>query len=73
MAGVAILRNEAIFRQALPITHSNINIRRGRKVVILAARQHESGAFFRAVCGDPKHRAQTGSGPLGAKGSLHIG
>jgi len=28
----------------------------------------EIGAFFPVVCGDPRHRAQKGSGGLGANG-----
>ena len=36
-------------------------------MALLPAHQHDNGVFFRVVCGDPGHRAQTGSGPLGAK------
>ena len=50
-----------------------LNSRRVRRPAGLAGYRYGNGALFLVACGDPRHRAQTGSGRLGAKGLLHIG
>jgi hypothetical protein len=76
------LRNEPNFiNRALRDQHLSRRSRRSTplnphyacpKTTVLAGYRKTNGAFFPAVCGDPIHRAQTGSGRPGAKASLHI-
>jgi len=72
LGGTALCETKP-FSAGAPDRTSNVNTRRTRRAAVLVGRQHENGAFFRVACGDPGHRAQTGSGPPGAKGSLRIG
>ena len=50
-----------------------ISNHRDRRWAVLNDHRHKSGAFFLVAWGDLRHRAQAGSGGIGAKELLHSG